>query len=264
VPSLVWGRDPQEAFEQPYEYQVQEQFEREARQLCSEFYKLLSTDSHVYRSEERSCEKAVWLLVMDALDSLRGCLDALARKEHRVAGKLFRAVSEATDLAAYFHSATPSSKRDLLKWYADEVVPHSRYREYVKATQGEEIARQLSVHYRNLSRFTHRSYRAILDGYLRAGEDRLLHDRNSELRGIVRDAATFLVLPQTIASYYAVLANLTLEYAAQITDLDLVSSENVRDAFAASLESETIERRFSPRRWLVERLHANESENGDS
>jgi hypothetical protein len=33
MPSQVWGRDPQEAFEEPYEYAVEDQFAREARTL---------------------------------------------------------------------------------------------------------------------------------------------------------------------------------------------------------------------------------------
>lgn len=252
--SQVWGRDPQEAFEQPYEYGIQDQFAREARTLFTCLYKLLNSDRHRYSVEASSREKAVWLLVMDALDSLRDCLEALTRKEHRVASMLFRNVVESMDLAAYFHSATDKSKVSLDKWYADEIVAHSEYRDYVKKTQSAEAAEQLAKHYSSLSRFTHRSYRAILAGYSRGGEDRLVHDRTGELYSTNEGAARLLVLPQTIASYYALLANLALEYATELSELGLANRGEIRDAFATSLESEAIPRRFLPRRWLAERL----------
>lgn len=223
MPSQVWGRDPQEAFEEPYEYSIQDQFAREARSLLARLYKLLNSDRHRFRVEERSRGKAVWLLAMDAMDSLRECLEALIRKEHRIASNLFRGVVETMDLAAYFHSATDKSKAALERWYADEIVSHKQYREYVKRTQNAEEAKRLAKHYSSLSRFTHRSYRAILDGYSRGGEGRLVHDRTGELYGSHADARSFLVLPHTIASYYAVLANLALEYASELSELRLVS-----------------------------------------
>jgi len=250
----VWGRDPQEAFEEPYEYGIQEQFAREAESILARFYQLLNSERNRYSVEDRSKEKAEWLLAMDSLDSLRDCLKALNRKEHRVAGKVFRNAMECMDLSAYFHSDTKKSKAFLKKSYEDRIVPHREYRDYVKRTHSSEAAERLAKHYSSLSRFTHRSYRAILDGYSRGGGDRLVHDGIGELYGEDERALTFLVLPQTIASYYAVLANLILEYGAQITDLSLVSTGDIQAAFSKSLESGTVKRRFYPRRWLAERL----------
>ena len=77
MPSIVWGRDPQEAYEEPYEYAAQEQFAREATALLRQLYLALNTDRHRYTSEDRSAAKAMWLLAMDALDSLRESLAAL-------------------------------------------------------------------------------------------------------------------------------------------------------------------------------------------
>jgi hypothetical protein len=254
MPSQVWGRDPQDAFEEPYEYAVQEQFQREAEEVFRRLYHMLNSERHSYSADDRSPAKAVWLLAMDALDSLRDCLTSLARKEHRLAGKLFRDIMESMDLAAYFHAATEKSSRSLRKWYNDEIVPHREYRDYVRKSQGSRAAKGLAKHYASLSRFTHRSYRAILDGYLRGDQDRLVHDGTGELYGESSDAGRFLVLPQTIASYYALLANLALEYMTELSDLGLASTDEVRDAFFGSLEKETVPRRFLPRRWLAQRL----------
>jgi hypothetical protein len=45
--------------------------------------------------------------------------------------------------------------------------------------------------------------------------------------------------------------------------LGLVSREAIQDAFAASLETETVPRRFLPRRWLAERLQGSARERKD-
>jgi len=262
LPSLVWGRDPQEAFEEPYEYGIQEQFAREAETLFLSLYRLLNSDVHSYSLSDTTREKAVWLLAMDALDALRDCLRALVRKDHRVAGRLFRDVVETMDLAKLFHTPGEKSERLLKKWYANEVVPHREYRDLVKRTRGPKEAQQLSRHYASLSKFTHRSYRAILDGYLRGSGDRLVHDGRGELGSGREESARLLVLPQTISYYYAVLANLALVYANDLTELGLATGEQIRDVFAQSLETETIPRRFMPRRWLIEKMKKDATERG--
>jgi hypothetical protein len=254
MPSQVWGRDPQEAFEEPYEYEIQGQFAREAGALLTRFYRILNSDRFHYPVEDQSLAKAVWLLAMDALDSLRDCLTALGRKEHRIAGKLFRDVMENMDLAAYFRSGTPKSLSSLQHWYADEIVPHREYRDYVKQKEDAEASKRLAKHYSSLSRFTHRSYNAILDGYSQGKGARLVHDRTSELYGNSDGSAVFLVLPQTIASYYAVFANLVLDYSSRLSDLGLVSQAEIQASFDIILEPETVPRKFLPRRWLMERL----------
>jgi hypothetical protein len=95
--SQVWGRDPQEAFEEPYEYAMQDPFVREANALLLRYYSLLNSDRYRFTVESKTLEKAIWLLAMDALDSLSDCLEELIRKNHRVAAKSFRDVMESMD-----------------------------------------------------------------------------------------------------------------------------------------------------------------------
>jgi hypothetical protein len=179
------------------------------------------------------------MLQLDALDSLRDALQALSAKNHRVAAKLFRAVVETLDLAAFFHSGSPRTARWLKKWYEDEVVPNGEYRAFIKETEGEDAAEVKRDYYRNLSRFTHRTYHALLDGYGRGAGDMIWHDGYSE--------SGQLVLPQTIAAYHAVLANLIVEFLSEAIKRDLLTSQEVYEMLAASLETETVPRRFAPR-----------------
>jgi hypothetical protein len=222
MPSLVWNRDPQEAFDEPYEYGIQEQFVREADAFLIKVYRLINAKDCKRYLQDKSRENAEWLLAMDGLDSLRECLGALQRKEHRIAGKLFRDVMEAMDLAVFFHSQTKLSIKYLHKWYEDEVVPHRHYRDFVKKSKGLDEARKLSSYYSSLSRFTHRSYRAILDGYSRGVDDWLVHDGSSEVFHDSPKARTDLVLPATISTYFAVLAGLIQEFADDLECLEIL------------------------------------------
>jgi len=253
MPSIVWERDPQEAYEEPYEYSAQEQFAREATALLRQLYLALNVDRHRYTSQDRSAAKAMWLLAMDALDSLRESLAALQRKEHRVAGKLFRDVMESMDLAAYFSEHQAKNQEALARWYENEYVAHREYRDRFRQLHGEPAAKALAAHYHRLSRFTHRSYSVILEGYTVGGESRLVHDRTDETYGPRDNSTLMLVPPQTIAAYYAALSSFILEYAEELIFFDLADSERVRTAFETSLEAETVPRRFTPRRWILQR-----------
>ena len=64
MPSLVWGRDPQEAYEEPYEFQIQDQFVREANNLLTKLYKIVNSEEHKHTQNEKSIEKAVCFLQM--------------------------------------------------------------------------------------------------------------------------------------------------------------------------------------------------------
>jgi hypothetical protein len=254
VPSFVWNRDPQEAYENPYEYDANEQFMREAKRLLIRLYRLLYSDDHRYTRDERTTEKAVWLLQMDALDSLRDSLAALEKKHHRVAGKLFRTAIESMDLAAYFAQAGAEGRTHLEQWYDDDFVPHRVYRNFIGRTEGAEAEEQARRHYQNLSRFTHRTYRAIMDGYSLGGEDRLVHDAVAMLHGNYEESTTFLVLPHTMSAYFAVLANLILIFSDELARRGMVPAKEVQDAWKESLEVESVPRRFMTKEMLREQM----------
>jgi hypothetical protein len=254
MPSIVWGRDPQEAFENPYEYEIQAQFVREAKQLLDEIYKLISIPKETYTVEDCSVEKAIWLLQMDALSSLRDCLKALTRKEHRIAGKLFRDIVETCDLAAYFNSRTKCSMRRLEQWYDDSIITNNDYRNYIKSRDGEYKAKQLAKYYQSLSKFTHRTYRIILDGYSKGSGNRLVHDGIAETHSGRQSSSKTLVLPQTIATYMTVLADLIIMYFNELFECRLIDVKNAEHLFTRLMNRKTIPRKYTPSKWLIERL----------
>lgn len=265
MPSFVWGRDPQEAFEEPYEYEAQEQFYREASNLIRNLYSRLNSEHHEYFRDDISVKKAIWLLQIDALDSLFDCLDALKTKRHRVAGKLFRDIEETLDLAAFFSSSSERRNSLIKKWFSDEIIPHREYRDHVKKVYGEELASKKAAHYSKLSKFTHRTYRIIMDGYLLGRNNRLVHDRVALTYGsnIESGSETFLVAPHTISAYCAVLASEILFFCEELHQRGTLSHEEVESAINESMEEESVPRRFLSPKMLFESKKKSLGLNGD-
>lgn len=236
MPSQVWNRSPREALDNPYEYGIQDQFFREAKKLLEELNVRLQKYSMKFHRDDQSVQKAVWMLQLDALDSLREALDALAEKKHRIAGQLFRVVVETLDLAAYFHSPTNEAHRHLKAWYKDKIIEHKIYRNFIKKTEGKDAAKAKEDSYGALSRLTHRTYGALLASYGLGQNDLIWHDSYAE--------ANLLVLPETIAVYLTGLASLIIEFLKEVGQRGLLSPDEVREVFKNSLETETVPRRL--------------------
>ncbi len=249
MPSIVWGRDPQEAIDQPYEYGCQDQFCREATNLIDGLLSQLEGYTMTFTRDDRSVQKAIWMLQNDALDSLRDILDSLKVRKHRIAGKLFRDVLESLNLAAYFHSEVTSSRKDLNDWYDGEVIPHRKYREYLSKEYGEEARKTSAEFYGSVSKFTHRTYHILLYGYVLGTEDKLSYD------GYMADSG-ILILPQTISMYFAMLSHFIYIASGELYHRGLISESVIEDVWAKHLEKETIPRRFKPMREFVEEARA--------
>lgn len=239
MPSLVWGRSPQEAYDNPYEYEAQDQFAREAKLLLKHMNTAFQKYSMRFHREDHSIKKAVWMLQLDALDSLKDALDALVNKKHRVASKLFRGIVETLDLAEYFHMNSNKSNRQLEKWYNDKVIPNSLYRDFIKETKGIKAKEEKTYYHSTLSKIIHRTYKVLLYGYGLGAGDMIWHDgyKNSGL----------LILPQTISMYFTVLADLILNFLREASVRGILSEKEVKEAIVESLETKTVPRRFSLR-----------------
>ena len=251
MPSKIWRLDPAEAYERPYEYAVQDQFQREATKLLPELYRLLNNKNNEYSVDDQSASKACWLLAMEALDCLRESLAALEQKRHRVFSALLRTTHEVLDLATYFHAQGDGAKK-LTAWYQDEIIPHRVYRDWIK-TRDKSIAERETAKYRSLSRFTHRSYRTLLHGYSAGVGNRLVHDATAELYGESAGSRTMLVLPHTMALYFSALAQSIIRFVTDVGDLALATPEALNRAMRDSEEPESEPWRFTTPKEIYER-----------
>ena len=240
--SIVWGRNPQEAYDNPYEYGAQEQFIREAKELLSQLQIRLDDFTVQFHIDDRSLEKATWMLAIDLNDALLESLQLLEDKRHRIAFRLFRDILETIDFLQVLHSKTLKSQKALHLWYGDKTIPHREARMHIEESAGKDAADKRNIYYAQLSKFTHRTYRALLKSYSLGRDDKMIHDTRS---------MRMLVLPQTIASGLAVLADLILEATECLMKCGPLAPEEVANAWTVAAELDQVPRRFSPIRPLA-------------
>lgn len=266
MPSHIWSLSPEKAVDRPYEYEVRAQFLREAEALLPRLYTLLNGSPNQFTLEDRSKEKAVWLLCMEALDCLRESLNALKEKRHRIPSRLLRTTHEVLDLARYFDGAGHSEdgKRKLAAWYRDTIIDHAEFRKWIEAEEGDSARSEETARHRAMSKFTHRTYHALLRSYSRGKDNRLVHDATALLYGDHPESDTFLVVPQTMAIETAVLAQSIARLVSELEALDLASQEELSKALEAALEKEAVPWRFTTPKEVFERYLRSRRESDDS
>jgi hypothetical protein len=233
--SIIWNRDPEEAYSNPYEYAAQEQFAREAKKILTRLSKGLGKYNLYFTAKETSVRKAAWILHNDAIDALREALALLKKENHKLVGRIFRDVWESSQLVEYFLSATSKSKSDLKKWFGDEIIVHGKIREQLEKSGRKVEVEQRRQRHRELSKFTHRSYRALQKGYSLGVDDKMVYDGYTK----------WSVLPHTVSFYYAILAALIIQNSESIKNSGLVSATEIENIWKQSLEKTTIPRKFA-------------------
>ena len=234
MPSFVWEREPNEAYDEPYEYAGQEQFAREAQAVLKELKVHYAKLNHTFSREDKTVRKAVWLLQVDSLGALSDGLELIGEKRHRLVSRLFRDVVETLDASLYFSQAGTHAHGKLVKWYANEVIPHRIFRDFIKKHQGDDKFERLRSVYNDFSKYTHRTYRALLMSYMLGKDDNLAYD------GFRTD--TDYALPHVISFSYAIIAMLIkrfMEFAIITEQITQAQAENI---WGNCLESETIPR----------------------
>ena len=239
MPSFVWDREPSEAFSEPYEYGGQEQFAREANAVLSNLKTHYARLDRAFVRDEKTVAKAVWMLQVDALGTLTDALALTNDKRHRLASRIFRDFVETMDASFYFFHGGEKARTNLAKWYENEVIPHRVFREFIKTHHGNEQFERLRSAYSDFSKYTHRTYRALLMSYILASEDKLAYD------GFRRSDSDY-VLPHVVSFSYAVIAMLIKRFVEFATATEQFSQDQARVLWAKCLEPETVPRRFGP------------------
>lgn len=103
---------------------------------------------------------------------------------------------------------------------------------------GVDAATERRVFYQELSKFTHRTYRALLHSVSLGRDDLMVHDSHG---------SGLLVLPQTIAAYMAVLGDITIQACGSVNSTGLLSPDEVMEAWGVALEIHMVPKRFAMR-----------------
>jgi hypothetical protein len=236
VPSFVWDRDTEDAWSEPYEYGGQDQFYREAEKVISRLKDHYSQKDMSFDRDEKTLEKAVWLIQVDALEALSDALVLTAEKRHRIASRLFRDAVETMDISAYFYLAGDKGKKDLDKWYENEVIPHRVFRSFIRDYECKDKAKDLGALYSDLSKYTHRTHNAIIKSYILGRKNKIAYDGFS--------SGDFRVLPHVISFSYSVIASLIKRFMVIAENSEQISTDQAAQIWEESLEKETVQRRF--------------------
>lgn len=218
--SALWFQSKEDIIKNPYDYENQKKFIREATNLLNRIYLLYDKYQLKFYINEVSLNKCIWMLQVDALDTLRDCIFLIKKGKHRVVGKMFRDVVECLDLA---HLMRENPRKYLSKWFNDEIIPHREYREYIGKRLGHNEKEKIKVFYATLSMWTHHTYFSLKNSYSLGVDDMMVYDSHSP---------KVLVLPETISQYLWMLSSLIkkfvreMEYSKLFTKKQMVSFES--------------------------------------
>nr|BAL58680.1 hypothetical conserved protein [Candidatus Acetothermum autotrophicum] len=223
--SKLWHQPLEEVRQKPYDYIAQEQFLREARILLNKLLEAFARYNLTFHVDDRSLKKAVWMLQMDALETLRDCVWLIEQKKHRIVGKMFRDIVESLDLAALFYHQGEANRKDLDKWYNDEIIPHKRYRDYLNPDDSE--ARKYL--YQQLSNWTHHTYSTLKNSYVLGRDNLLVHDSTSRDVNSTLEHGGLLGTPQTISEYMWMIATLIKMFIEKALCCGLILQEDMQN-----------------------------------
>ena len=162
-------------------------------------------------------------------------IEVLRRFPEGISGGQIRQELEKEGLRPAEQTHLDRRKRDLKKWFGDEIIVHAKIREQLeKSGRKAEVERRRRRH-RELSKFTHRSYRALLKGYSLGVDDKMVYDGYTK----------WAVLPHTVSAYYAILAALIIQNSESIQNSGLVSVAEIEKIWKQSLEKTTVPRKFT-------------------
>jgi hypothetical protein len=238
--SFVWNRDFDEAYVNPYEYPAQKQFVGEAGKILTGLSKALDRHNMRFDRNDTSIPKAVWMLHNDAVDALREALALLKKEKHTLVGRIFRDVWESWQMVEYFLSQTSESQKDLKKWFQDEIITHGIIRDRLKKDGRTAEADERRQRQRELSKLTHRSYRAMLKGYSLGSGNKMVYDNFRRYSTSVH----------TISAYYAILGWLIIQTSESIEKSGLVTAGEIKKIWKRSMEKTTVPRRFAMQKSL--------------
>jgi len=218
-----WIQNYEDIRADPFGYESQKKILNEALSVLDGIFKEYDKFQIKYSLNDKSVNKAIWMLHLDALDTLRDCIALLKQNKHRIVGKLFRDITEILDLATLFWWEKDKGSEHLKKWYEDKIINHSEFRRCLKTMKGESGAifeNNSKNMYRALSKWTHHCYSALKDSYSLAGDkgEMLVYDGHSKV----------LILPQTISAYIWEIKDLILYFLNNVKMAELVNWSEIK------------------------------------
>lgn len=208
--NFIWNRDPKEAMDNPYEWDAQRKFVKEANVFLKEIRKHI-IENKAFTIKDQSREKAIWMLSLAALDSGIEITIALRRNQIHIVYHLLRSIQEALDLATYFTFKNEDISKKISKWFSGEIIQHGEFREFLKKNGDNKKAEHLKNIHRALSKFNHNSYPTLMYSFFVSANEFIHHYGRYE--------SNCLKPITTISMLHAVSAKIILELSFQLVTL---------------------------------------------
>lgn len=183
------------------------------------------------------------MLTTSALDSAIEIVHSLKSQSHRITAHLLRTIDESIDLGTFFNSRSERSGKQLEKWYNDEIISHSEYRNYVKSKYGEEEFENEKQKYRTISKFSHNTYKTLLYSYIKRSDLKIVHESLYD--------SDILIPVQTIAMYHAISGIYFEKIAFKMVEFRLIEIDKLLKIMRDSEEENTVERKFVLRKKIL-------------
>jgi len=212
--SKIWQQGLREVSANPYDYKNQNLFIEEAKLLLDEAYKLYDFYQLKFRLDDESLEKCIWMLQLDAIDTLRDSVYLMEKKKHRIVGKMFRDITESLDIA---HLIKKQPEKYLSKFYKGKNIRHSDFRKSILNKSDRDMVRGI---YGEMSGWTHHEYKCLLHSYSIGGKDTLVYDSHNP---------RVLVLPKTISQYLWILSILIKHCFVEMETSGLFKKDKLKD-----------------------------------
>ncbi|MEN6511779.1 MAG: hypothetical protein ABFD00_08105 [Chloroherpetonaceae bacterium] len=226
----MWRQELNEVVANPYDYESRKLFIEEASSLLDIIYKLYDAYNLKFHIDDESLNKCIWMLHLDALDTLRDCLFLLKNNKHRIPGKMFRDITESLDLS-YLIKNKPEEY--LKKWFNGNHIKHSEYRDIIKKKYGKDAEKKEYENYQLLSGWTHHSYFSLKNSYSLGVGEMLVYDSH---------CPEILVLPQTISQYSWEIIYLIKKFIKEMIESDLFKKDKIIESLISVNQNEKFDK----------------------
>jgi hypothetical protein len=214
--SRLWFQDLETIQKNPpFDHENYKLFCEESSFLLDKLYGLYDEHNLKFHNNEKTLKKCLWMLQLDALDTLRECVSLLKTKKHKLPGKMFRDITESLDLSCLIRSCP---EKYLEQWYSDIFIPHKEYRNYVGQKYGKEAEEREKENYRALSSWTHHGYYQLRNSYTLGQNDMLVYDSH---------CPDFLTPLQTISQYLWMIKHLIIKFIKEMNNSGMLDNESL-------------------------------------
>ena len=209
--SEIWKSDFSKAYESGYTIEEISSFNSEAELLLRQLVNHFESLNGNYSIENKDKNLLIYLVLNELINSLYDAVLALNNGNIRMASNVFRQVMECRDIIKLIH--TENGNDYVEKWFNDEYIRHSDYRRII-GDEDLELKDLTKNIYQRYSKYSHRSYSAIIDSYVLKTE-KLQFNRQLDLNNNVHR--------KILSRYYKHLAQFILNVGLDPLEYDLIS-----------------------------------------